>query len=127
VVGGLDARPTVRGSNTVIPGRPGQTYRPKRQHEFPLTIHLLVGGVSGATYLELMDDLHTVFIIGAQIELTLYPDATGVGGRVPTGMTATTTVEVLRFTGLPATGDEIREVEIECAGIIDPLGWTFSS
>ena len=125
--GGLDARARVRGENVTVPGATGQTHMPKVADSFPLTLHGTVGGVSGTTYLELMDDLHAVFTIGEEVDITLHPDAVGVGGRVPAGMTATTTVEVLRIVGGPATGDEVREISIECEGITAPLGWALGS
>jgi len=125
-VGGLDAHPNKRGTNTLAPGRQGQTWRPKKEHDFPLTIHLFVGELSGTTYLELMDDIYEVFAYGTEVALTLHPDAGGVGGRVPAGMTATTTVEVIRFTGSPAILDVVRDFEIDCVGITPPLGWTIA-
>lgn len=125
-VGGLDARPAVRGTNVTIPAAAGQTHMAKVADHFPVRIHLQAGAVSGATYLQVMDALHTVFTLGTEVTLTLHPDATGVGGRVPAGQTATTTVEVRSFIGSPATGDEVRVFDIECEGITAPLGWTLA-
>lgn len=126
-VGGLNARPTVRGENVTLPSAAGQTHMTKVEHDFPLRIHMQVGAVSGATFLELMDDLHDVFVVGEEVTLTLYPDARGVGGRVPIGSIATTTVEVQRFTGPPVVGDEMWEFDIECVGVSSPLGWTIAA
>jgi hypothetical protein len=126
VVGGLDERPFVRGPNVVLPTAPGRTHMPKVADGFEVVLHTVVGQVAAATYLDLMDDLHTVFAIGTEVEITLYPDAVGVGGRVPDMMVATTAVEVLRFpVGVPsARGDQFRDFNIECLGITAPLGWT---
>ena len=126
-VGGLDARATVRGENVTLPSAAGQVHMTKVEHEFPVTLHVTAGAVSGATYLQVMDALHAVFVIGEEVTLTLHPDAVGIGGRVPAGSLATTTVEVHRFTGPPALGDEVRTFDIECVGITDPLGWTVAA
>lgn len=124
VQGGLDSRPSVRGTNLVKPGAEGQVFFSKVEHDFPLTLHGPVGQVTGEPYLALMDDIHAVFQIGAEVLIEVHPDARGVGGRVPTGSIASTTVEVLRIVGPPAVGDEVRQISIECVGITAPLGWT---
>ena len=126
VEGGLDARPSTRGSNVVVPGAEGQAFFAKVEHDFPVTLHGPVGQTATA-YLELMDDLYEVFTIGSRVLLTIHPNATGVGGRVPTGYTATSTVEVLRIIGAPAFGDEVRQISIECVGVTAPLGWTLEA
>lgn len=128
IIGGLDERPFVRGSNRTYPKMPGQKWKPKVQHGFEVTLHVIVGEVTGVTYLELMDDLHDVWAIGEEVEITLHPDARGIGGRVPAGNVATTTVEVVRFpVGVPpARGDQFRAFNIETLGITEPLGWTIA-
>ena len=124
--GGLDARPSTRGTNRVVPGAPGQVFFAKVEHDFPVTLHGPVGETE-TPYLTLMDDIYEVFAIGTEVLLTLHPDAKGVGGRVPSGYTATTTVEVIRIVGPPAIGDEVRQISIECVGVTAPLGWTLEA
>ena len=97
--GGLDDRPSTRGTNLVIPGAPGQAYFAKVEHDFPVTLNGPVGQTA-SSYLTLMDDLYEVFTIGTRVLLTLHPDARGDGGRVTAGYTATTKVEVLRIVGV---------------------------
>jgi hypothetical protein len=127
VEGGLDARPPVRGSNVTIPGKPGQTFMPKVADPMPVTLHGTVYGSTGTPYLERMDDLHTALPIGEEVVLTVHPDASGVGGKVPSGMTATITVEVLRYVGIPARGDQVRELSVECLCLSDPPEWVIGT
>lgn len=126
-VGGLDASPNVRGENVVLPSKTGQTYMPKVADTFPVTLHGVLFG-TGATpkadYLDKMDALRAVFDpTGGTFDIVVHPTAVGVGGQLTTGQTATITVEFLRFVGPPAIGDEVREFDIECVCISDPIGW----
>lgn len=130
-VGGLDAVVVKRGENVTIPGKTGVTWMPKVGDSMPVTLHGMVwgtGGNPGTDYLDKMDNLRTVFDpLDPPFNIVVHPDAVGVGGRLATGETATITVEFLRFTGPPAVGDQVREFDIECMCISDPLGWVIGS
>lgn len=126
-VGGLDGVPEVRGSNVTIPGKTGQTILPKVADAWPVVLHGLIFGTSGSPaedYLDRMDALRAVFDpIGGAFNIVVHPDAVGVGGRLNGVQTATITVEFQRFVGLPAAGDSVRELDIECVCYSDPIGW----
>jgi len=126
-VGGLDSFPVVRGDNVVLPSKPGQTYMTKVEDHTPVTLHGTVygtGAAPGESYYDKMAALKTAFdpTVGT-FDIVVHPDATGVGGKLGTGETATITVEFLRFTGPPAVGDQVRTFDIECIAIGDPPTW----
>lgn len=125
--GGLDAVPTVRGEDTVIPGRSGQVARSRIADTLPVTLHGFVWGASGTQYRTRMAALRAIFSPTAlPFSLTIHPDAVGNGGRVGTGTTATLNVRCLRFTGPAAVGDQVREFEIECVCIDSPPQWVIA-
>jgi hypothetical protein len=130
-VGGLDAVVVPRGENVVIPGKTGQIWMPKVADLMPVTLHGVVFGTNSTPrvdYLDKMDAIRAVFDpLDAPFNIVVHPDAVGVGGKLATGETATITVEFLRFTGPPAVGDEVREFDIECQCISDPMGCVFGS
>jgi hypothetical protein len=130
-VGGLDAVVVPRGENVVIPGKTGQIWMPKVADLMPVTLHGVVFGTNSTPrvdYLDKMDAIRAVFDpLDAPFNIVVHPDAVGVGGKLATGETATITVEFLRFTGPPAVGDEVREFDIECQCISDPMGWVIGS
>jgi hypothetical protein len=130
-VGGLDAVVVPRGENVVIPGKTGQIWMPKVADLMPVTLHGVVFGTNSTPrvdYLDKMDAIRAVFDpLDQPFNIVVHPDAVGVGGKLATGETATITVEFLRFTGPPAVGDEVREFDIECQCISDPMGWVIGS
>ena len=126
--GGLDASPIVRGENVTIPGKEGQTYMAKVADSLPVVLHGTVYGTSKADYLDKMDALRAVFDpAGGTFNIVVHPDASGVGGGVGTGETATITVEFVRLVGPPAVGDRVRTFDLECVCISDPPAWTVGS
>lgn len=131
VEGGLDAVAVPRGSNVTIPGKDGQTVMPKVLDMMPVRLHGTVWG-TGSTpkndYLANMEALRAIFDpVGGTFTLVVHPDATGVGGRVEAGETATITVEFQRLVGPPAQGDQVRTFDLECVCYSDPPGWVIGT
>ena len=102
---GLDANPTVRGEDAVIPGLAGQVARTRIADTLAVTLHGIVWGTSGTEYRTRMASLRAIFSpTVSPFSLTIHPDAVGNGGRVASGTTATLNVRFLRFTGPPRGG-----------------------
>lgn len=130
--GGLDAASTVRGSDTVIPGKAGSVVRNRVSEALTVVLHGILFGDVGATsaresYRTRMAALKAIFDPTAvPFALTIYPDATGVGGGLAAATTATLNVRFLRFTGPPAIGDEVRQIDIECECVDSPPAWVIA-
>lgn len=137
VSGGLDAVVGFRESVTVVPGKPGRIPRRRVADALIVVLTGMVHGEAGMgddaaqSYLSRMDALRAVFDPlrdpDDPIVLTVHPDATGVGGRVEAGDTATMSVRFVRLVGEPAQGDQYRQVELECECVTDPPGWVIST
>jgi hypothetical protein len=131
--GGLDASPTVRGVDTVIPGKSGRIARDRKADTLNIILHALVTG-EGSThaairvsYLSRMTALRAIFDPTADpFSLTIHPTAVAVGGKIGDSQTATLNVRFLRFTGPPAIGDEVREFDIECECVDSPPAWVIT-
>ena len=117
----------------MIPQKAGMTWMPKVESHMLVTLHGTVYGdpsmgvTARESYRSRMAALTAIFNLTATpFEIVLHPDAFGIGGVVNVGDTATITVEVLRVTGPPALGDQVRSLDLECRCISDPPAWVVS-
>lgn len=128
--GGLDDHPVVRGKNVTIPAKAGQTWMPKVDDHLLVTLHGYVEG-QGATiaaqrldYRALMDAIRAVFDpTAAPVEIAVHGGEPFHNEGLGEGEVATIEVEFLRFTG-PAGNGLVREFDIECRCVSDPVAWT---
>ena len=133
-VGGLDAIPSVKGTDTIYPRKTGRRRRARKSDALPVTLHAVVTGTGSThdaireSYLARMTALRAIFDpeAAAPFSLTIHPTAKAVGGKVGTGQTATLNISVVRFTGPPAIGDEVREFDIECECVDSPPAWVIA-
>lgn len=132
-VGGLDDVATVRGEDMVFPRKTGRTARDRKADFLTIIMPAKVWGdgathaLARASYLARMAALKAIFDPEAlPFSLTIHPTAKAVGGKIADDETATLNVRFLRFTGLPAIGDTLREFDIECECIDSPPAWVIS-
>lgn len=128
--GGLDDHPVVRGTNVTIGRKPGQTWKPKVADHQLVTLHGYVEGQGASLAAQRIDYRALTDAIRAVFDPTAAPFELAVVGGEPfynegldASETATITVEFLRFVGPPSNG-LVREFDIECRCISDPVEWT---
>jgi hypothetical protein len=122
--GGLDDVPSVRGSDTIIPGKAGREFRDRVADLMPVTLHGIVfGAASGAdsaeeSYRLRAAALKAVFDPTADpFPITIHAPLEGL----PSG-TATLNVRFLRFV-VGHQGAYFRIMDIECECIDSPPEW----
>lgn len=125
VVDGFDSEAEVRGTDTVVPGRAGQTRRNRVKHRRVVQLAGIVKGVGAdqeereASYRDLVDELHAIF------DPSLNPGALVIHAPylIPSGTATLSGTRYLNAIWGPFVARHARRLNVEMVSIASPPDW----